>query len=159
MERERKVNVQTLAGSRICPRAPRGSTCLALQRQYGRLPARIRNFRFAGFGEPSGGEEWGPCLYLGPSGQRCARPALEGGFCAVHSARLRRGDHPESEAGAGGRRRDCGILWPYVDDVVREIIRWMHSHWSVRALLATDGMSLRPSINQTEDQACRTISS
>jgi hypothetical protein len=21
-----------------------------------------------------------------------------------------------------------GILWPYVDDVVREIIRWMHSH-------------------------------
>src|SRR5579863_3545842 len=26
----------------------------------------------------------GPCLYLGPSGQRCDRRAVEGGFCAIH---------------------------------------------------------------------------
>jgi hypothetical protein len=71
---------------------------------------------------------WGPCLYLGPSGQRCAKPALEGGFCAVHS-------HGSEAAGPPNRKRVLaavaaitGILWPYVDDVVREIIRWMHSH-------------------------------
>src|ERR1700734_2250543 len=26
----------------------------------------------------------GPCLYLGPQGQRCDRAATEGGFCAKH---------------------------------------------------------------------------
>lgn len=31
------------------------------------------------------GWSYGPCLYLGPRGQRCMRPALEGGFCARHS--------------------------------------------------------------------------
>jgi hypothetical protein len=73
-------------------------------------------------------KNWGPCLYLGPSGQRCAKPALEGGFCALHSPH-------SSEATAPHRRRVlaavaaiAGILWPYVGDLVREIIRWMHSH-------------------------------
>ena len=77
--------------------------------------------------DPAAHKNWGPCLYFGPSGQRCAKPALEGGFCAVHS--------PGSSAITPNRRRVLaavaaiiGILWPYVDDVVREIIRWMHSH-------------------------------
>ncbi|MGA8145254.1 MAG: hypothetical protein WB987_15310 [Candidatus Acidiferrales bacterium] len=26
----------------------------------------------------------GPCLYLGPAGQRCTQRAIEGGFCARH---------------------------------------------------------------------------
>src|ERR1700678_3615662 len=26
----------------------------------------------------------GPCLYLGPNGQRCDRGAVEDGFCAIH---------------------------------------------------------------------------
>ena len=71
--------------------------------------------------------EQGACLYLGPNGQRCARPAIEGGFCTVH------GPHP-TQAAASNRTRILaavvaiiGILWPYVDDLVREIIRWMHS--------------------------------
>src|SRR5271155_4700638 len=38
----------------------------------------------------------GPCLYFGPQGQRCARPALEGGFCAQHG--------PGTTKKAGGRR-------------------------------------------------------
>jgi hypothetical protein len=73
------------------------------------------------------GRDRGPCLYLGPNGQRCNRPATEGGFCAVH------GPHPH-QAIATNRTRVLaavvaiiGILWPYVDDLVREIIRWMHS--------------------------------
>jgi hypothetical protein len=77
---------------------------------------------------PAAVKNWGPCLYLGPAGQRCAKPALEGGFCAVHA--------PGSDAAITPNRRRVlaavaaivGILWPYVDDVVREIIRWMHAH-------------------------------
>ena len=68
--------------------------------------------------------EQGPCLYLGPAGQRCERRALEGGFCARH------------QPGGGVRlsatqltRRTVGIvgvlavLWPLLADLIREIIR------------------------------------
>jgi hypothetical protein len=72
----------------------------------------------------------GPCLYLGPLGQRCARPALEGGFCAQHAPRTTKkassGRGLPQIVGAG-----IGILaamWPILFDVVRSIIRWMHSH-------------------------------
>ncbi|HEY6443466.1 MAG TPA: hypothetical protein VIY66_09020 [Candidatus Acidoferrales bacterium] len=71
---------------------------------------------------------WGPCLYLGPSGQRCARPALEGGFCAVHSPGSAAAITPNRKRVLAAVAAIIGILWPYVDDVVREIIRWMHSH-------------------------------
>jgi hypothetical protein len=36
-------------------------------------------------GAPSGGADQGPCLYLGPRGQRCGRRATAGGFCASTS--------------------------------------------------------------------------
>jgi hypothetical protein len=72
----------------------------------------------------------GPCLYFGPQGQRCARPALEGGFCAQHQ--------PGTTKKAAGRRglpqivgAGIGILaamWPIIFDVVRAVIRWIHSH-------------------------------
>jgi hypothetical protein len=72
----------------------------------------------------------GPCLYLGPQGQRCARPAIEGGFCARHQ--------PGAIKPAPGRRglpqivgAGIGILaamWPIIFDVVRAILRWIHSH-------------------------------
>ncbi len=70
----------------------------------------------------------GPCLYLGPAGERCDRPALVGGFCAKH--------------GSGGRVVEAfrnparilaalaaivALLWPYVSDLVREIMRWAHA--------------------------------
>lgn len=77
---------------------------------------------------PAAARNWGPCLYLGPSGQRCARLALEGGFCAVHSPRSREAIAPNRKRVLAAVAAIIGILWPYVDDVVREIIRWMHSH-------------------------------
>lgn len=81
-----------------------------------------------GFDFPSAGRpsrtDLGPCLYLGTAGQRCARPAQEGGFCAVHQ--------PEGPAGGkpGASPRRVGVimailalLWPILADIVRELIR------------------------------------
>src|SRR5215469_14565425 len=71
----------------------------------------------------------GPCLYLGPSGERCFRPALETGFCGRH----RLGKQVESS----GRSRNkilaatigiAGVLWPVLSDLIRELLRWIHSH-------------------------------
>lgn len=81
----------------------------------------------SGFDFPSGARpartDLGPCLYLGPAGQRCSRPAQEGGFCAVHQ--------PEGAAGAKpavSPRRVAvimailALLWPILADIVRELI-------------------------------------
>jgi hypothetical protein len=71
----------------------------------------------------------GPCLYLGPNGQRCERRALAGGYCASH-----RPGAINLPKVAGSKRTlaailaGLGIFWPYLADLVREIIRFMHSH-------------------------------
>ncbi len=93
----------------------------------------------------------GPCLYFGPQGQRCSRPALANGFCARHtpvqlgqsarlgeSAKLRAATYVRPGAAALGSRPlgrivAIGIaifaaLWPMVADLLREIIRWIHAH-------------------------------
>jgi hypothetical protein len=72
----------------------------------------------------------GPCLYLGPEGQRCARPATEGGFCDKHQ--------PGATKPGANRRAlpqivgaGIGILaaaWPIVFDVVRAILHWLRRH-------------------------------
>ncbi len=77
---------------------------------------------------PAAAGNWGPCLYLGPSGQRCDKPALEEGFCAVHSPGSAAAVTPNRKRVLAAVAAIAGILWPYVNDVVREIIRWMHSH-------------------------------
>ncbi len=68
----------------------------------------------------------GPCLYMGPQGQRCERPALEGGFC----------EHHTTDAVAVGPwpwvRRLAGILvamailWPIIEAFLNELSRWRH---------------------------------
>jgi hypothetical protein len=73
-------------------------------------------------------KDLGPCLYLGPLGQRCTKSALEGGFCALHSPHSSAAITPNRRRALAALAAIVGILWPYVDDVVREIIRWMHSH-------------------------------
>ena len=87
----------------------------------------------------------GPCLYFGPQGQRCSRPALANGFCARHMpAQLGESANPSaaSYARPGGaalgsrplaRIVAIGVaifaaLWPIVADLLREIIRWIHAH-------------------------------
>ena len=75
------------------------------------------------------GDDQGPCLYLGPSGQRCDRRALEGGYCARH----RPGATSLPKAKPSRRTLAAiaaiaGVLWPLITDIVREILRWFHSH-------------------------------
>lgn len=70
----------------------------------------------------------GPCLYLGPQGERCSRPALAGGYCARH--------HSDPAFRLPGRNYSrvltatialILIVWPYVSDLVRELLRWLAS--------------------------------
>jgi hypothetical protein len=72
----------------------------------------------------------GPCLYFGPQGQRCARPALEGGFCAQHAQGITKkpGSHRGLPQIVGAGIGILAAMWPIIFDVVRSIIRWMHSH-------------------------------
>ena len=68
----------------------------------------------------------GPCLYLGPAGQRCDQRAFEAGYCAKHQP----GAAPPIVAGSKVVAASFGIiglLWPYLADLVREIIRLVHS--------------------------------
>lgn len=69
----------------------------------------------------------GPCLYLGPAGQRCYQPALKGGFCAAHqpgaTSRAKVGKRTKVAAAAAGIG---GALWPYIYDFVRELMRILH---------------------------------
>ncbi len=77
--------------------------------------------------EASAQKQWpyGPCLYLGPQGQRCERPALEDGFCERHS--------PEY-AGTRSRFKKqivavilllAGLLWPLLHELLRTLSRWI----------------------------------
>ena|SRR5690348_9178169 len=69
----------------------------------------------------------GPCLYLGPGGERCSRSALAGGYCAQH------GDPTFRVLGRNYARVLAAtialvlIVWPYVSDLVRELLRWLAS--------------------------------
>jgi hypothetical protein len=63
------------------------------------------------------------CLYLGPGGERCVRPAEDDGFCKLHG--------PEQDSARGKRVARGAVavlgvliaLWPFVVDVIRAIIR------------------------------------
>lgn len=70
----------------------------------------------------------GPCLYLGPKGQRCGNPAVAGGFCARHQP-----DAPQAATRGVSRVVAAGIgimaaMWPVLADLLREVLRWIHSH-------------------------------
>jgi hypothetical protein len=77
-------------------------------------------------------QDLGPCLYLGPAGQRCSRRAVRDGLCAIHQ----RGQTPAAVRLPGAKRSRLaaaiigilGVLWPLVADLIHEITRWLHSH-------------------------------
>ena len=76
---------------------------------------------------PGVGQEHGFCLYLGPRGQRCRRPAIQSGFCRLHQP----GGFPRA---VRDRKRIlaaalalAAILWPYLHDVLAEILRWINT--------------------------------
>jgi hypothetical protein len=74
---------------------------------------------------PSAGIDYGPCLYLGPAGQRCSRRANEGGFCELH----RLGAKPVAGVATNPRRAIAilaalAALLPWLTDLVRELLRF-----------------------------------
>jgi hypothetical protein len=81
-------------------------------------------------GKLAQGADQGPCLYLGPGGQRCSRRASNAGFCAIHQ--------PDGITATGISRPSkkliasllaiAAVVWPYLADIVREVIRWIHAH-------------------------------
>ena len=82
----------------------------------------------------------GPCLYFGPQGQRCSRPATANGFCARHTpAQAEQSASPGAALPSAGRKPRIVALglaalvffdyfWPIISEVVREIIRLTHTH-------------------------------
>jgi hypothetical protein len=88
----------------------------------------------------------GPCLYFGPQGQRCGRPALSNGFCARHlpvrlnqSAQLGQSARPRLTLPISGRKpRIAAIVfaalaliesfWPTISELFRALIRLIHAH-------------------------------
>jgi len=74
----------------------------------------------------SGAGDLGPCLYLGPSGQRCNRRAVEGGFCARHqpdAGRFQGLSIPQVSRRGVAVIGLLAVLWPVLADIVRELIR------------------------------------
>ena len=74
----------------------------------------------------SGSSSYGHCLYWGPRGQRCDRPALEDGFCARHAAQaiaigpwawIRR---------LAALLVAAAILWPIVEALLEQLPHWRH---------------------------------
>ncbi|MFZ3330658.1 MAG: hypothetical protein WA197_08510 [Candidatus Acidiferrales bacterium] len=84
----------------------------------------------SGLGSPQRSDQ-GPCLYLGPKGQRCRNPAVSGGFCLRHQPGELGG--PKVAARGVSRVVAAGIgilaaMWPVIADVLRELLRWIHAH-------------------------------
>jgi Family of unknown function (DUF5763) len=72
----------------------------------------------------------GFCLYLGPRGERCSRPAGETGFCSKHQQSG--APTPEANPAQVGRRMMTGfallaIVLPILLDVLRALARWLAS--------------------------------
>ncbi|MGH9703985.1 MAG: DUF5763 domain-containing protein [Candidatus Acidiferrales bacterium] len=68
---------------------------------------------------------YGPCLFLGPRGERCSRQAAENGYCVNHDP-----EGPPIITGVPGKRfwalvGATAVLWPFLVDIVRIILRWL----------------------------------
>ncbi|HVB34096.1 MAG TPA: hypothetical protein VNJ52_06975 [Patescibacteria group bacterium] len=68
----------------------------------------------------------GPCLYLGQRGQRCDRPALEGGFCARHAASAIDLGPWTWFRRLAGLLVAAAILWPIIQGFLDELSHWRH---------------------------------
>ena len=65
------------------------------------------------------------CLYIGPAGQRCDRPAGESGFCSKHHI-AQPGEEVSNRVRAKRAAVVIGLLaalWPVIADLIREFIR------------------------------------
>ena|ERR1700722_16500504 len=67
----------------------------------------------------------GPCLYFGPTGQRCKRAAMEGGFCSRHQPGSSQTlTIPQISRRAFAVFGLLAVLWPVLADLIRELIRF-----------------------------------
>ena len=71
---------------------------------------------------PPSSPNFGPCLYLGPSGQRCSLPARQDGFCARHSPEASAEGWVPLAQRAGAILLLVALLWPLLVDLLREIL-------------------------------------
>jgi hypothetical protein len=67
------------------------------------------------------------CLYLGPAGERCYRPALADGFCSRHQLNPT-ATAPRDEARARRKKAAATVgivaaLWPLIEELIRQIFR------------------------------------
>jgi len=78
---------------------------------------------------PAPGEKaYGTCLYFGPAGQRCDRPADPSGFCREHVGNIE--GKPSARPGRviAAIMAILALLWPVLGDVVQFILRWIRQH-------------------------------
>jgi hypothetical protein len=96
------------------------------------IPGELDALEAIGESKPAGGEPvaapYGPCLHFGPRGERCSLPAVAGGYCARH--------HNDPELRMPGRNYTrvlvatvalVMIVWPYIAEVARDLVRWVAS--------------------------------
>jgi len=75
-----------------------------------------------------------PCLYIGPSGQRCDRPATRGDFCSQHTAPISNISEPGAAVPDNSKliKRAVALgslviaLWPFIVDLIRALRRILH---------------------------------
>lgn len=70
----------------------------------------------------------GPCLYLGPKGERCERRALKGGFCAWHQPGAVRKKPAEGPSQLPKRLAAAiaiiAALWPFLMQFLHALARF-----------------------------------
>lgn len=67
----------------------------------------------------------GNCLYFGPGGERCNRPALESGFCLEHAGNMEDKTSTKPKKVIAAIMAILALLWPVLGDVVKFIMRWI----------------------------------
>ena len=69
---------------------------------------------------------YGTCLYLGPHGERCDRPAREDGFCLVHSPEAAQIGPWTWFRRVAAILVAAAILWPIIEAFLEQISHWRH---------------------------------
>jgi hypothetical protein len=80
-------------------------------------------------GDTTATVDLGPCLYLGPAGQRCGSRATASGFCRRHQPDADLSAAPVDPPLLSPRRVGAiftilALLWPLLADIVRAFIRY-----------------------------------
>jgi hypothetical protein len=67
------------------------------------------------------------CLYFGPAGERCYRPALNNGFCSRHqpdpSSTVLRDEARARTKKAAATVGILAALWPIIEELLRQLFR------------------------------------